>query len=161
MKTMSILIVSGTHEVEKNIDRKIKKARGALFKLLGPVFSSKCMLSPEVQVHLYKVYVCPIARSGLSALSITDAQLKPLVSFHKKSLRGFLKLSERSPIPALYFLTGELPIIAKVHMDVFSLFYNIWINPQTEIFKLVQYLLKYSNEKSHTWCRYIRKLACM
>ena len=46
-------------------------------------------------------------------------------------------------------------------MDVFSLFYNIWINPQTEIFKLVQYLLKYSNEKSHTWCRYIRKLACM
>ena len=45
----------------------MKKARGALFKLLGPAFSSKCLLSPAVQLHLFRIYVCPIARSGLSA----------------------------------------------------------------------------------------------
>ena len=40
------LIVSGLKEEEKNVDVKIKKARGALFKLLGPAFSSNCLLSP-------------------------------------------------------------------------------------------------------------------
>ena len=39
------LVVSGYKEEEKNIDRKIKKARGALFKLLGRAFSSKYLLS--------------------------------------------------------------------------------------------------------------------
>ena len=34
------LIISGVREEEKNIDLKIKKARGSLFKLLGPAFSN-------------------------------------------------------------------------------------------------------------------------
>ena len=46
------LVVSGYKEEEKNIDRKIKKARGAIFKLLGPAFSAKCLLSPQVKIHL-------------------------------------------------------------------------------------------------------------
>ena len=28
--------------------------------------------------------------------------------FHKKNIRGFLHLSDRAPVPSLYFLTGEL-----------------------------------------------------
>ena len=48
------LIVSGVREEEKNIDLKIRKARGALFKLLGPAFTAKCFLSPSVQIHLYR-----------------------------------------------------------------------------------------------------------
>ena len=40
------LIVSGYKEEEKNIDLKIKKARGSLFKLLGPAFSSFIATSP-------------------------------------------------------------------------------------------------------------------
>ena len=63
------LIVSGYSEEEKNVDLKIKKARGSLFKLLGPAFSYKCLLSPTVQVHLYRTYICPISRSGLSAMT--------------------------------------------------------------------------------------------
>ena len=43
------LIVSGYREEEKNVDLKIKKARGALFKLLGPAFSAKNLLNPQLQ----------------------------------------------------------------------------------------------------------------
>ena len=119
------LVVSGQREEEKNIDLKIKKARGALFKLLGPAFSAKCLLSPLVQIHLFRIFVCPVARSGLSAMTLRDNHLYPLSSFHRKVIRGFLHLSDRSPIPALFFLTGELPIVARLHRDIFSLFYNI------------------------------------
>ena len=155
------LIVSGNREEEKNIDLKMKKARGALFKLLGPAFSSKCLLSPAVQIHLFRTYVCPIARSGLSAMTLRDKHLDPLSAFHKKILRGFLHLSDRSPIPSLFFLTGELPIVARLHRDVFSLFYNIWINPQSKIFSIIKYLLEHCPEDSHTWARHVRNLAIL
>ena len=155
------LIVSGLREEEKNVDLKIKKARGSLFKLLGPAFSAKCLLSPALQLHLFQTFICPIARSGLSAMSLRSNHLQPLTAFHRKILRGFLHTSDRSPIPALFFLTGELPIEAKLHRDVFSLFLIIWNNPQTKIYRIVSYLLENSPENSHTWSRHIRNLAQM
>ena len=72
------LIVSGLKEEEKNVDLKVKKARGALFKLLGPAFSSKCLLSPDLQMHLYRTYVCPIAKSGLSAMTLRNSHTAAL-----------------------------------------------------------------------------------
>ena len=59
----------------------------------------------------------------------------------------------------MYFLTGELPIEAKLNRDIFSLFFSIWSNPNTKIYELVRYLLKNSNKNSHTWSRHIRNLA--
>ena len=155
------LIVSGYLEEEKNVDNKVKKARGSLFKLLGPAFSSKCLLSPAVQLHLFRIYICPIARSGLSAMALRTNHINPLSAFHKKVIRGFLHLSDKAPVPALYFLTGELPMEARIHRDVFSLFYNIWVNPQSKIYEILKYLLEHSPKNSHTWARHIANLAAM
>ena len=97
------LIVSGYKEEEKNIDLNIKKARGSLFKLLGPAFSSKCLLSPAVQIHLYKIYIFPISRSVLSGMTLRENHLEPLMAFQKKVFRGFLHLSDRSSFHLLTF----------------------------------------------------------
>ena len=64
----------------------------------------------------------------------------------------------RAPTPALYFITGELPIEGKIHRDIFSLFYSIWTNPETKIFEVVKYLLKSSNDNSRTWSAHLRHL---
>ena len=125
------------------------------------VFSYKTLLSPAVQIHLYRVYICPIARSGLSAITLRTNHLKPLQTFQKKILRGFLHLSQSSPIPSLFFLAGELPIEAKIHRDVFTLFLNIWSNPKTKIFKIIKHLLENSPKNSHTWSQHIRNLASL
>ena len=61
------------------------------------------------------MFIKPVLRSGLSALPIRPAELKPLVVFHKKVLRAILKLSKHSPVVPLYFMLGELPIEATVH----------------------------------------------
>ena len=58
------LIVSGHEEETKNVDQKLKTAHGALFKLLGPAYSAKCLISPVVEINLFKTYTCPIARSA-------------------------------------------------------------------------------------------------
>ena len=152
-------IVSGQNQVMKNVDHRLKKGRGSLFKLLGPAFAYKCLLSPVVKLQLYRTYVCPIIRSGLASFTIREPSLQPLIIFQRKTLRSILKLSKTSCTPALYFLTGELPIQAKIHRDVFSVFYSIWKNPNTKIYDIVNYLLKMSTNNSRTWSIFVRQLS--
>ena len=154
------LVVSGRDEEEKNVDSNIQDCRQSLLGLLGPAFAFKCLLPPSVKIHLWRTYNLPVLCSGLSALPIRPTHMKSITIFHNKMLRGFLQLSQTSPIPALHFLLGELPVEARLHMDIMSLFYNIWANQETTIFKIVQYLFKMSNEKSTTWSAHVR-LLCM
>ena len=84
--------------------------------------------------------------------------MKILTSFHNKVLRGILKLSPRSPVAPLYFLLGELPVEAQLHLDVLTLFRGVWANPQTKIFDIIKYLLMMTNSSSHTWSAHLRSL---
>ena len=58
-------------------------------------------------------------------------------------------------IEAIHFLLGELPMEAKIHRDVFSLFFGVW----SKIFQIVKYLLETSSENSRTWAVHIRHLS--
>ena len=81
-----------------------------------------------------------------------------MANFHHKVLRGILKLGRWSPLLPLYFLLGEAPIEAFVHMDIFALFWNIWSNPQTKTNEIVKYLLKITDSKSVTWTAHLKIL---
>ena len=152
------LMVSGIDEELKNVDKNIKSARDSLFSFLGNIFSYRCKLSPVVQHHTWSVFIKPVLRSGLAALPIRPPVLKTLTVFHHKILHATLKLSPYSPVAPLYFLLGELPIEASLHMDIFSLFWNIWSNQQTKAFEVLKYLLKMSDSSSLTWSAHIRTL---
>ena len=58
------IIASGLDEEAKNIDKKITQCRNSLFAFLGPAFSFKCLLSPLVQIHLWRVYNLPVPLKG-------------------------------------------------------------------------------------------------
>ena len=152
------LLVSGRNEVTKNLEKNIRSTRGMLFKFLGNIFAYKCKLSPRIQYHAWQIYIKPVLRSGLAALPVSPSKVKPLSVFHHKILRAILKLSSRSPIAPLYFLLGELPIEATLHMDILSLFWNIWVNPNTQAHEVLKYLLKVAGSNSHTWSAHVRAI---
>ena len=152
------LVVSGLDEEQKNSDQNIQKCRNSLFGLLGPAYSYKCLLPPVVLIHLWRTYNLPVLLSGLSALPVRPTNIKTLEIFHKKTLRGFLKLSNSSPIAGLYFLLGELPMEAQVHISTLSLFHNIWASPDTTVHHLVKYILKMCSTTSTTWSNHIQLL---
>ena len=152
------LVVSGLDEEQKNIDANLVKCRNSLFAMLGPAFAYKCLLSPVVQNHLWKIYNLPVLVSGLSALPIRPTHTKSLAIFHNKILRGFLKLSNSSPIPALYFLFGELPVEAIIHINTLTLFHNLWSNPATTAFSMVKYILMMCKSSSTTWSNHLQLL---
>ena len=152
------LIVSGQDEEAKNVDQNIQVSRSSLFALLGVAFSFKSKVSPTVQIHLWRTYCQPVLRSGLAALPVRPAQFQCLTVFHHKVLRGFLKLSSTSPVPALYFLLGEMPMQAHADLDVLGLFHTIWSNPDTTIHEVIKYILKMSDDSSVTWAVHVRIL---
>ena len=152
------LIVSGLNEEQKNVDENIQKCRKSLFALLGPAYAFKCLLSPALLVHLWRTYNLPVLLSGLAALPLRPPNIRSLTLFHNKILRGFLRLSSSSPTAGLYFLLGELPIEARVHIDTLTLFHNIWASPETTIHKLIKYILKMSNTNSTTWSNHLNLL---
>ena len=117
------MIVSGHNEETKNINKNINSARKILFNLLGSIFSYKCKLSPSVLVQVWSLYVSPVLRSGLQSLPIRPNPMKNITSFHHRILRGILKLGPTSPIPSRYFLLGEIPIEAALHLDLLTLFW--------------------------------------
>ena len=84
--------------------------------------------------------------------------MKTIETFHHKILRAILKLSKFSPVIPLYFLLGELPIEGTLHLDVLSLFWNVWSNPQTKAHEAVKYILKMSDNNSVTWAAHLRIL---
>ena len=152
------LVVSGSNEELKNIDKNIHSARKSLFNFLGNIFAYKCKLSPGVQYHTWSVFVKPVLTSGLSALPIRPAVMQPLIKFHHKILRAILKLSQYSPVVPLYFLLGEPPMEVSLHLDLLSLFWNIWVNPQTKVFEVLKYLLMMSGSNSLTWAAHVRTI---
>ena len=154
------LVVSGLDEEQKNVDANLVKCRNSLFAMLGPAYAYKCLLSPVVQNHLWKTYNLPVLLSGLSALPIRPTHLKSLALFQNKILRGFLKLSNSSPIPALHFLLGELPVEAVIHINTLTIFHNLWSNPSTTAFGLVKYILMMCDASSTTWSNHLQ-LICL
>ena len=152
------LIVAGTDEELRNVDENIIKCRSSLFALLGPAFAYKCLLSPAVQLHIWRTCCLPVLLSGLPALPIRPTIAKSLQLFHNKIMRGILKLSKSSPVPALHFLLGELPVEGVLHMRTLGLIQNIWSNPSLTIFKIVTYILKMCDSNSSTWSNHAQLL---
>ena len=152
-------IVSGCRQEEKNIELRIRKSQNSLFALIGPAFSFTCLLSPVLKLHLYRTFVCPVLRSGLSSLVVKNTLLYPLGIFQRKTLKGVLKVSKNASTVGLHFLTGDLLIEAKIHKDMFSVFYSIWKNPDLKIHDIIKYLLTNSTENSKTWAIFVRRIS--
>ena len=73
-------------------------------------------------------------------------------------MRGFLKLSKSSPIPALHFLLGELPAEGILHIRTLCLIHTIWSNPSCTIHDMVTYILKMCATNSTTWSNHVQLL---
>ena len=108
-------VVSRIDQQQKNIGVRIKKTRNYLFSLLGPAFSYKCHVSPIVKLHLFRTFMCPILRSGLSSFALRKSKIDEL------SLFSFLKFSKSAATPAVHFLLSELPVEGK-YIEICFLF---------------------------------------
>ena len=153
-------VISGENATQKNVDNNIVKTRKCLFSLLGSPFSTSSNVNPSTQYNTWSIYAAPILRSGLGSLVLQpeSTELKTLELFQRKVLQSFLGFSGRSPISGVHFILGELPIAGQLASETLSLFWNLWSNRESLVFKVSTYILIHANENSRCWCIFVRHL---
>ena len=56
------------------------------------------------------------------------------------------------------YILWELPVEAVLHLDVLSLFYNIWCNSTAVAFSILKYILQMGEDNSLTWAIHVKKI---
>ena len=143
---------SAKQNVEENVQENITKARRSAYALFGCGFHGENGLDPETTIHLFKTYITPVLMYGMELLTPRDAQLDSLEKFQKKMVKQLLSLPMNTPDPAVYILSGLLPIEAQLHTKVLTFYNNICQQSEESLEKrLARRQLHVKSTNSSSW----------
>ena len=114
---------------------------------------------PETTIHLLQTYILPILVYGMEVVLPRGKHLDSLEKFYKKYLKLLLSIPVTTVDPAVYILSGTVPIEATIHKRALVLFGNITRLAPESIEKQVAYRqLSIKGHKSNSWFVAIRKI---
>ena len=142
-------------------EKNIKKARRALYSLMGSGMHGENGEDPGTGIIMFKTYVMPILLYGLEITLVNSKSISKLQSFHKKTIKHILSLPTNTGDPAIYILSGMLPIEAEIEIRAITLLGNILCGSKnTTEWKITERQLKIKNLESNSWFIAMRKI-CM
>ena len=143
--------------IDPTIDCRISTGRKTLFSLLSAGLHGTNGLPARTALHLYQVYILPRVLYGLEALVIKKTQTDSIEQFQRSVLRSLLGLPNRTAIPALYILSGKIPIDRQIDQKQIMFLHSL-ISQGGRLRDLVQrqYVMKKATSKS--WIPYIKKI---
>ncbi|CAG2214135.1 unnamed protein product [Mytilus edulis] len=119
-------------------------------------------LDPETILTLVKTYVLPILTYGLEILIPKGKSLTTLNLYHKKLLKQLLSLSTNTADPAIYILSGMIPIEAELHIKILTLFGTISRSEKTSNeWRIAERQLKLKSFNSNSWFIDIKKICLL
>ena len=113
------------HNIQTNVEENITKARRSAYSLFGCGFHGHNGLHPESILHIYKTYITPVLLYGMELLLPSSKHLEQLELFQKRILKQILSLPMSCSDPAIYILTGIIPIEAQIHIKALTFFNNV------------------------------------
>ncbi|VDI27647.1 Hypothetical predicted protein [Mytilus galloprovincialis] len=144
------------------VEENIKKARRTLYSLMGSGLHGTNGLDPETILTLVKTYVLPILTYGLEILIPKGKSLTTLNLYHKKLLKQLLSLSTNTADPAIYILSGMIPIEAELHIKILTLFGTISRSEKTSNeWRIAERQLKLKSFNSNSWFIDIKKICLL
>ncbi|CAC5423170.1 unnamed protein product [Mytilus coruscus] len=138
--------------IQSNVEENVKKARRSAYALFGSGFHGENGLDPESLIHLFKTYISPVLLYGMELLTPKSAHLETLEKFQKKMLKQILSVPMSTPDPAVYILTGILPVEAQIHAKMMTFFCSICQQADSSVEKqLGKRQLTVKSSGSHSW----------
>ena len=139
-----------------NVEENITKSRRSAYGLFGGGFHGNNKLDPETLIHLFNTYITPVLMYGMELII---PKTTPLERYQKKLLKQVLLLPPNTPDPAVYLLSGTLPVEAQLHIRALSFFNNICNQEEKSIEKLsARQQLRIKTIKSNSWFIEIKKM---
>ncbi|CAG2222527.1 unnamed protein product [Mytilus edulis] len=95
----------------------------------------------------------------MELLTPSGKPLEQLEIFQKRMLKQILSLPTRCPDPAVYILTGILPVEAQIHIKTLTFFNNVYHqSEESTMKKLARRQMTVCSEASNSWFININKL---
>ena len=150
---------SDTNSARTTVDENIRKARRATYSLMGTGLHGENGLDPETSISLLKTYILPILTYGLEIVIPKGKILDDIQNYYKKLLKQLLSLTINVSDPAVYMISGLLPLEAEIHTKVFTMFGNITrAHKNSTEWKLAERQLHIKSLDSNSWFMEIKKL---
>ena len=92
---------------------------------MGAGFCRLNGLSPETSINMVTTYIIPTIMLGLEILRLSTSDYSMIAMFHLKLLRSIQHFPQPTALPALYLLTGSLPLKVIHPKNVLTLFVNM------------------------------------
>ena len=105
-----------------SIGDRISAHRKQLFSLLPTGVALHHGGNPAASLRVDRIYCLPVLISGLASLHLSKADVTMLNKYYKINISRLMKLVDRTPDCAVYFLAGTLPCEAHLHLRQLSLF---------------------------------------
>ena len=141
------------------VTENIRKARRALYSLMGTGLHSENDLDPETAMSLIRAFILPILTYGLEIVLPKRKNLDNINRQYKKWIKQILSLKTNGADPAVFILARTLPIEAEMHIKAITLYGNITRAEKSSVeWKLAERQLTIKSHDSHSWFIEIKEL---
>ncbi|MCG8047714.1 MAG: reverse transcriptase domain-containing protein, partial [Candidatus Thiodiazotropha endolucinida] len=145
-------IIRSADSQESTVKQNIEKARRTIYCLMGAGLHGENGLDPDSSIHILQTYVLPLLVYGLEVLLPRKTLLDKLERAYKKFLKQILSLPNSTADPAIYILSGTIPIEGVIHKRALTLIGNISRLPDDSVEKKIAVRqLSVKGENSHSW----------
>ena len=134
---------------DATIEDRTKSFRRTFYSLYGAGLYGMSGLLVSACIKLYNAYVLPRGIfNGLTAIRISETGKSKLVTASQHALCCILGLPERTAIPALYILSGQLPITYLLDIRLLNFCLSLISSNPTDEIIIRQYVTKKNSSKS-------------
>ena len=147
-----------TGKTTPTVKERVQKARRMAYAMMGAGMYGLNGVGAEISTAMLNTYIIPALLYGLETLRLTPGDYKELTIFLQNLLRNILHLPKSTATPALYILTGILPVEAMHHKNILGLFGNIIRRENSIERSIVSRQLVMKDMDSGSWVTLVREL---
>lgn len=151
-ESMHMGILRSANSQETAVQENIKKARRTIHSLMGAGLHGENGLDPDTSIHLLQTYVVPVLVYGVEVVLPNGLYLDKLERVHKRFIKQILSLPQTVADPAVYILSGAIPLEAVIHSRALTLFGSICrLDESTKEKRLARRQLSVKSDSGNSW----------
>ena len=152
------IIRSSTSNNMANILSRLSSYKKQLHSLLPAGLAVHHHANPAARLRAERLCAVPVLLSGLGALVLSKPELNAVYDCHKNTLSRLMRLHDRTPDCAVFFLAGTLPAVALLHLRKLSLFNIICHLEGNILHALAREILVVARPSTKSWFQDLRNL---
>ena len=110
VEVLHMRILWSADSQDSTVRNNFYKARRTIYRLMGTGLHGDNGLDPDTSAHVPQTYVLSFLVYGLEVVMPRRVLMEKVDGHHKKFLKQILMLPKTTADPAIYILTGTIPI---------------------------------------------------